>query len=212
MTSKPQPKTISWLEQLSQAETKLAKADKTLGQLIELQKPIVIEPRKDYFFSLCRSIVGQQVSVAAAAAIFGRFEAMTNVDPKTIIEAGEDKLRTIGLSRQKASYIHDLAVHFLGNPEIYNHLDDLDDEAVIKELTSIKGIGTWSAQMFLMFTLGRLDVFAPDDVGLQRAIKLLYGWEELPDKKQLIDLASKWQPYRSVACWHLWKSLNNSPT
>jgi len=104
-----------------------------------------------------------------------------------------------------------LAQHFVANPRVYDHLDQLSDDEVIAELTAIKGIGVWTAQMFLMFTLLRPDVFAPDDIGLQRAMKLLYGWEAIPPKRELEAFAERWRPYRTVASWHLWESLNNTP-
>lgn len=199
-------------QRISQAEAKLPELDSSLGQLIELQKPIIHKPRTNYFFSLCRSIVGQQVSVAAAATIFGRLEAATDIDPKKVAKLNEKQIKTIGLSRQKAGYIKDLAQHFVDNPEVYNHLGQLSDEEVIEELTAVKGIGVWTCQMFLMFTLVRLDVFAPDDIGLQRAMKNLYGWKTVPGREKLIKTAGHWQPYRTVACWHLWQSLRNTPS
>lgn len=196
---------------IATAEGKLQKLDPKLGELIELQKPLIYKPRTNYFFSLCRSIVGQQVSVAAAATIFGRLEAATDIDPKKITKLSEDQIKAIGLSRQKAGYIKDLAQHFVDNPEVYNHLGQLSDEEVIADLTAVKGIGEWTAQMFLMFTLVRLDVFAPDDIGLQRAMKQLYGWKAAPNREKLEKTAAIWRPYRTVACWHLWQSLQNTP-
>lgn len=198
-------------EQIRLAENELVKLDAKLGQLIELQKPLIHKPRTNYFFSLCRSIVGQQVSVAAAATIFGRLEAATDINPKKIAKLSEDQIKSIGLSRQKAGYIKDLAQHFIDNPAVYNHLGQLSDKEVIADLTAVKGIGIWTAQMFLMFTLVRLDVFAPDDIGLQRAMKQLYGWKATPSKEKLEKTAAKWRPYRTVACWHLWQSLPGTP-
>ena len=193
------------------AEQALAIADPMLGRLIASQPSQVRLARTDYFASLCRSIVGQQVSVAAASTIFARFEVATELSPQRISAASIEDLRAVGLSRQKARYLKDLAEHFVANPAVFDHLDTLPNDSVISELTAIKGIGEWTAQMFLMFTLLRLDVFAPDDVGLQRAMKQLYGWDALPTRANLIDAARKWQPYRTVACWHLWHSLDNSP-
>jgi DNA-3-methyladenine glycosylase II len=192
---------------IQEAEAALAKKDPILGQLIQKQQPLTPRTRSGYFFSLCRSIIGQQVSVAAATAIFRRFEVATALQPERIAALSDEELRTIGLSRQKTSYLRDLAGHFIADPNIYEHLDSLSDEEVIVELTAVKGIGIWSTQMFLLFTLGRLDVFAVDDVGIQRAMKLLYGWDVLPPKAELVAVADTWRPYRSVACWHLWKSL-----
>ncbi|OGL37421.1 hypothetical protein A3A68_01485 [Candidatus Saccharibacteria bacterium RIFCSPLOWO2_01_FULL_48_13] len=194
-------------QQILLAEKELIKLDPKLGELIKLQTPIVHKPKTNYFHSLCRSIVGQQVSVAAATTIFGRLESATGIDPAKIAKLSKEQIRQIGLSRQKAGYIKDLAVHFDDNPEVYNHLGQLSDEEVITELTAIKGIGIWTAQMFLMFTLVRLDVFAPDDIGLQRAMKELYGWKTTPSYKKLEKTAEQWRPYRTVACWHLWASL-----
>jgi len=203
---------------LSDTEKRVAKAEQTLqsldpklGELIELQKPIIHTSRTDYFAALCRSIIGQQVSVAAASTIYARFEKLTGLKPAAVEALSESDIKTIGLSRQKASYLKDLAQHFANNPEVYNRLDTQSDEEVIAELTAVKGIGVWTAQMFLVFTLTRLDVFAPDDIGLQRAMKLLYGWDKVPPKKELEKFAERWKPYRTVACWHLWKSLDNSP-
>jgi DNA-3-methyladenine glycosylase II len=203
---------VNTAQQLARAEVALVRADSTLGQLIELPKPISREPRSDYFFSLCRSIVGQQVSVRAAAAIFALLEQATGLEPEAVVKLNDDQIKSIGLSRQKAAYIRDLAAHFVKNPKLYNHLDKLSDDQVIADLTAIKGIGIWTAQMFLMFTLGRLDIFAPDDIGLQRAIKQLYNFKTLPPRQDLIKLAEKWRPYRTVACWHLWESLHNEPS
>ncbi|MEX2006954.1 MAG: DNA-3-methyladenine glycosylase [Candidatus Saccharimonadales bacterium] len=198
-------------QKIAQAERELAKKDPKLGALIKLQKPVVHKPRTNYFFSLCRSIVGQQVSVAAAATIFARLEAATGMDPKKVIKLTDVQVKQIGLSRQKVGYIKDLAQHFVDNAGVYNHLGQLPDDDVIVELTAVKGIGTWTAQMFLMFTLTRLDVFAPDDIGIQRAMKQLYGWKSVPKKDKLVKAAERWRPYRTVACWHLWQSLQNSP-
>ncbi len=193
------------------AEVELEGLDPVLGKLIGLQKPIFFEPRADYFFSLCRTIVGQQVSVAAAATIFARLEEATGLDPKKVVRLSDEEVKAIGLSRQKSMYIRDLAQHFVSNPKVYEHLEHLDDEQVIAELTAIKGIGVWTAQMFLIFSLTRLDVFAPDDAGLQRAMLQLYGWQELPSKHDLATHAERWQPYRTIASWHLWHSLHNTP-
>jgi DNA-3-methyladenine glycosylase II len=199
------------IDQLALAEDRLQKLDPILGELIELQKPIAFKPRTNYFLSLCRSVIGQQVSVAAAAIIFARFEAATALEPTRVLILNDATIKKIGLSRQKASYIKDLAQHFVDNPQVYNHLEKLEDDAVLAELIAIRGIGVWTAQMFLIFSLGRLDVFAPDDVGLQRAMKQLYAWRELPPKAELVAVAERWRPFRTVACWHLWKSLQNTP-
>lgn len=198
-------------EQIAAAEQALVGLDPELGRLVELQRPIVHTPRTDYFFSLVRSIVGQQVSVMAAAAIFARVQAATDMEPRRMLALSDGELKALGLSRQKIRYVRDLAGKFAANPGVYEHLDRLSDEEVIQELTAITGVGVWTAQMFLMFTLVRLDVFAPDDVGLQRGMKNLYGWETIPPRAELAQTAARWKPYRTVAAWHLWKSLHNEP-
>ena len=147
------------------------------------------------------------MSMSAASAIFGRFEIATGLRPAAVLAMSVDELRSAGLSRQKAAYLRDLAQHFCDNPAIFDDLDHLDDEDIITQLTAVKGIGVWTAQMFLIFTLVRPDVFAPDDVGLQRGIKLLYGMSAVPPKVELVALADKWRPYRTIASLHLWQSL-----
>lgn len=199
-------------ETVRTGEAALIQADPILGAVIKNQRLAPLEPRTDYFAALVRSIIGQQVSVAAARAIAGRFEERTKMDPSKVVALADEDIRAIGLSRQKAGYIRDLAEHFVHDPAVYNHLEKMSDDEVISDLIAIKGIGVWTAQMFLMFTLGRPDVFAPDDAGLQRAMMRLYGWELLPHKKELVATAEKWQPYRTVACLHLWHSLDNKPT
>lgn len=199
-------------ETITTAEQELSKLDPKLGLLIEQQGTIIHQPRTNYFASLCRSIVGQQVSVKAATTIFARFEAETQLLPIKVAKLDDRQVKTIGLSRQKAGYLRDLGQHFTDDPKVYNHLDQLSDQEVIEDLTAVKGIGVWTAQMFLMFSLVRLDVFAPLDRGLQLAMQQLYGWKVIPGPKELEAIAEKWRPYRSVASWHLWKSLNNSPS
>jgi DNA-3-methyladenine glycosylase II len=192
------------------AEDELIKLDPKLGEIIKKQRPVSRTPREDYFFSLCHSIVGQQLSLASAAAIFARLKQATNLKPAVVAKLSESRAKKIGLSKQKMTYLIDLANHFVDNPKIYNHLDKSSDEDVISELTAVKGIGAWTAQMFLMFTLVRPDVFAPDDIGIQRAMKQLYGWSETPPKQKLEEVADTWRPYRTIACWHLWESLDNA--
>lgn len=192
-------------------EKELRRLDPVIGELIDRHGPLFRQPRTDYFAALVRSIVGQQISVKAAASIFGRLEARTELDPHKVAALDEAACKAIGLSGSKARYLKDLAEHFVADAAVFNHLESLNDDAVIAELTKVKGIGVWTAQMFLMFTLGRLDVFAPDDVGLQRAMMRLYGWAELPSRTELTAFAERWRPYRTIAAWHLWHSLDNAP-
>jgi DNA-3-methyladenine glycosylase II len=198
-------------QQILQAEQKLSKLDPVLGMAIKKHGTLVRGPRIDYFTSLARSIVGQQISVKAAATIFGRLQQTTNLEPLAVAKLTDQQIKIIGLSGQKARYIRDLAEHFVKDSAIFDHLNSLPDDQVIAELTSIKGIGMWTAQMFLMFTLVRPDVFAPDDVGLQQSIKKMYGLSEVPKRAELLAFAERWKPYRTVACWHLWHALDNEP-
>ncbi|HVQ44375.1 MAG TPA: DNA-3-methyladenine glycosylase 2 family protein [Candidatus Saccharimonadia bacterium] len=197
--------------QIAAAEAELQRLDPVLGAVIATQAPLNRLRAGAYFGNLVRSIVSQQISVAASASILARIQAATDLDPARVIAMSPDDLRALGLSRSKAGYIHDLAEHFVRDAAVFDHLDQLPDEAVIDELVGVKGIGVWTAQMFLMFTLGRLDVFAPDDVGLQRAIVRLYGLAAVPPRAELDRLADAWRPYRTVASWHLWESLRNTP-
>lgn len=192
-------------------EATLKKLDPAVGKLIDRYGPMRREPRADYFVSLSRSIVSQQISVKAAASIYQRFTGLTNLDPAVAASLDETQIKAIGLSAQKARYIKDLAEHFVVDAKVFDHLDQLSDDAVIKELTAVKGIGIWTAQMFLMFTLLRLDIFPVDDVGIQRAMMRLNTWETLPPNADLQKYAEKWRPCRTIACWYLWASLDNEP-
>lgn len=196
---------------LSDDEIALSKLDTDMAGLISRNGHIERGAREEYFSSLARTIVGQQISVKAAAKILERFEATTNMDPKLTATLTEEQAKIIGLSGQKYKYIRDLAEHFVRDSMVFNHLDTLSDEEVVSELTKVKGIGVWTAQMFLMFTLLRPDVFAPDDRGLQLAIKKLYELDEVPTRAELDAIAAKWSPYKTTASWHLWQSLDNEP-
>lgn len=197
--------------QIAAAETALAQLDPLMAELIAAHGSLNPIRRGTYFGNLTRSIVAQQISVAAARTILGRLTNATDLDPARILALSLENLRTLGLSRSKGGYIHDLAEHFVRDAAVFDHLERLSDDEVIVELIRIKGIGIWTAQMFLMFTLGRLDVFAPDDVGLQRAIQRAYGLGTVPPRAELNQFADRWRPYRTVAAWHLWHSLDNAP-
>lgn len=194
---------------LTSAEIELARVDPILGVHIKTQGSIPSRPSRDYFEALSSSIISQQISVKAAAKIFDRFQNVTRLQPETVTTLSESDVKGIGLSGQKWRYIHDLAEHFVRDSAIFNHLDSLKDDEIIEELTRIKGIGVWTAQMFLIFTLHRPDVFAPDDRGLQLAVEKLY--ERTFTRAELETFAQRWAPYRSTACLHLWRSLDNAP-
>lgn len=194
---------------LTPHETALAALDPLLGEMIAAHGTIPLQPAREYFEALSSAIIGQQISVKAAAKIFERFREATRLDPLAVSLLKEEQVKAIGLSGQKFRYIHDLATHFVEDSAVFNHLDSLSDDEIIAELTRVKGIGIWTAQMFLIFTLHRPDVVAPDDRGLQLAVEKVY--DRVFTRSELETFAERWSPYRSTACLHLWRSLNNTP-
>lgn len=196
---------------LTNAEQFLVDRDLVLGLLIQKNGTIRHTPHDNYFEALCESIISQQLSVKASDTIFRRFREATDLEPSRILELDEATQKAVGLSGQKARYLRDLAEHFVRDANVFDHLDTLSDDEVVVELTRVKGIGVWTAQMFLMFTLARPDIFAPDDLGLLNAMTKAYGLSARPTKQEAIIRATTWAPYRSTACFHLWRSLDNAP-
>lgn len=199
------------MKNLSPEEIELTLIDPILGALIDKNGHIEHVAERDYFEALSGSIISQQISVKAAATIFSRFKHETQLRPERAAELGDDQVKTIGLSSQKSRYIRDLAQHFVARPDVFDHLETLTDDEVINELTAVHGIGVWTAQMFLMFTLQRPDIFAPNDLGLQTAVQRLYNLSSRPTPRELEEFACKWQPYRTIAAYHLWHFLDNAP-
>ncbi len=195
----------------TEAEQFLMAQDEVMAELIPLHAPLPTSVKTEYFEALCESIISQQLSVKASDTIFKRFFEMTDLKPARVQNLTDDESKVIGLSGQKRRYLADLAAHFVEDSAVFNHLDSLSDDDVIAELTQVKGIGVWTAQMFLLFTLGRPDIFAPDDRGLQLAIMRHYALSELPKRSELEAFAEQWAPYRSTASRYLWRSLNNAP-
>jgi DNA-3-methyladenine glycosylase II len=171
--------------------------------------------RDEHYGALVRAIVGQQLSVRAARAIYGRLLARFSDRPPTpseILADDPEELRAAaGLSRAKVTYLRSLAEHVLSGELELERLGELDDDRVIAELTAVKGIGLWSAQMFLMFQLERPDVLAVGDLGIRRAMEIAYGLPELPQPVEMERIAEPWRPYRTLACRYLWRSLQNEP-
>lgn len=195
----------------------LAKADPVLAPVIEKFGLCPLRPHREYYRALVGEIIGQQLSVKAAASIRKRFEALfgdTFPEPAAILEKSVEELRAVGLSQSKANYIRDLAQHIVDGRVRFDHLDGLDNDAVIKELTDVKGIGEWTVHMFLMFCMGRSDILAHGDLGIRNAIKKLYDLPNLPSPQEVQELAVNrhWHPYETIACWYLWESLENVPT
>lgn len=178
-------------------------------QTITLEENKTRSPNR-YFVSLCSEIIGQQLSGKVADVLFDRFEKLfpkRKVTPQRVLAISEATLRGTGMSWSKARFIRDLAQKVLNKSVPLAQLAQLSDAEVIHELTRVKGIGPWTAEMFLMFTLGREDVFSYGDLGLRKAIKKLYGFKKDPTVKQMEKIANKWKPYRTYAARILWKSL-----
>jgi DNA-3-methyladenine glycosylase II len=199
----------------SNAEKHLSR-DPALAAVIRRVGPCALKPRRDHFVLLCRAIYSQQISSKVARVLFARFSncfPRRKPTPQRVLEllsSDGDQLKSCGLSRQKRAYLIDLARHFLDG-RIPRNLGRLEDEQIIEALTAVKGIGRWTAEMFLMFVLNRPDVFAVDDFGLRKAMMNLHGLKGKPKPAEFIRLAEKWRPHRTVACWYLWRSFENAP-
>ncbi len=194
------------------AKKHLIKKDARLGKIIVSYPKDFLYTKSDPFYTLARSIVGQQISVRAAQAVWDRFEKKIKlVKPKNVKKIHYMVLKSCGLSRQKISYLKSLADFFLNNEINPNIWSDYNDEEIIEELIQIKGIGRWTAEMFLIFNLCRPDVFPVDDLGLIKGICNCYDLKYPLEKKKALQLSQKWTPYRSVATWYFWRSLDPIP-
>ncbi len=196
----------------TKAIQELAACDKVMHQLIQQFGDATLTSRGCAFTTLARSIVGQQISVKAAESVWQKvIGAIPEITPHTVAAAEQDLLRTCGLSARKITYLQDLSRHFTKGSLNGTSWTDMDDEIIIKQLTKVKGIGRWTAEMFLIFHLQRPDVLPLDDIGLQRAISLHFYDKQPVDKRIMLELAKPWQPWRSVATWYLWRSLDPLP-
>jgi len=191
----------------------LSKNDPILRSIIKRSKPCSLRPHRDYYISLLEAIVGQQLSMKAAASINRRFIQIVGDPPlpEKIILYDDEILRTAGLSYSKIKYVKDLSLKILNKEVKLKQIHTLCDEDIIAELTRVKGIGLWTAQMFLIFTLARLDVLPYLDLGIRKSIQNLYGLKKLPEQAGVEKIAKKnnWKPYCSIASWYLWRSLDN---
>ena len=195
-----------------QAIGELAERDAVLRSLIERFRGLALATRGDAFTTLARSIVGQQISVKAAQSVWDKLAArLETVTPDTVARARKPALRNCGLSGQKTDYLKDLARNFLDGKLDPGRWTALDDEPVIVELTRVKGIGRWTAEMFLMFHLARPDVLPVADLGLQRAMRLHYNRGRALSIARMHRIGAAWAPWRSVATWYMWRSLDPSP-
>jgi DNA-3-methyladenine glycosylase II len=188
----------------------LRASDPILRSIIERVGPYAIQYRQPEFESLVRSIVYQQLSGKVASVIFGRLSAALReqMTPAGILKLRPARMRSLGLSTAKTAYIRDLARHTRDGKVVFETLGDLTDGQVIEQLTQVKGIGTWTAHMFLIFALRRPDVLPVGDLGVRSAIRKAYALENLPAPPDMEAIARRWRPYCSVASWYLWRSLD----
>jgi len=190
------------------------KADPIIYKIILEMKLEALKQSKtsaDYFSKLCREIIGQQLGSKSARAIVKRFDDLfekKRIMPDKILSLSDQDLRNVGMSWSKASYIKDLAEKVKSKKIKLDNLHELDEEQVIKELTKVKGIGRWTGEMFLIFTLGREDIFSHGDFGLKRALQKLYGFKDTPTEKQTNKIVKNWSPYRSYGSLALWRSID----
>jgi DNA-3-methyladenine glycosylase II len=195
---------------MRKAVNHLKKSDPVLRAIIERVGPCRMEFGAPEFSSLAEAIVYQQLNGKAAVTIFNRFAALAGepLTPEGILKLSDAQLRSVGLSKQKSAYLKDLAAKTASGLLEFARLPDLTDEEVIQHLTQVKGIGVWTAHMFLMFSLRRPNVLPTGDYGVQVAMRKHYKKRKLPKPKDMEKIAKAWAPYRSVACWYMWRSLD----
>lgn len=188
----------------------LARQDPVMGKLIRYVGTFEVPLRTDYFASLVRSITGQQISVAAASSIYERLKSLTDnkLDEKHLSALSDEQLREIGFSRQKVLYIRDLIEHVNENKVDLDRITELDNKTVMDQLTSVKGIGKWTAEMFLIFSLTRMNVLAVDDIGIQRGARWLYNVDKAERKNILKQKKSVWSPHLTIASCYLWEVVH----
>ena len=195
-----------------QAQQELATQDEIMRRLIQQAGNTSLSSRGDAFTTLARSIVGQQISVKAAESVWQKvIKEIPEITAQALQNSNENSLRACGLSQRKVSYLQDLSRHFIDEIWDESVWNEMSDEALIAQLIQVKGIGRWTAEMFLIFHMLRPNVLPLDDIGLQRAISLHYNTNQPLDKKIMREIAKQWQPWCSVATWYLWHSLDPLP-
>ena len=196
----------------NKAKVYLRKKDKRLGKIIESYPKDFLFSKSDPFMTLARSIVGQQISVKAAQSVWDRFEIkIVKVNPLNIKKIHSNSLKSVGLSRQKVLYLKNLSEAFIKDKIKIKSWSKMSDEDVIQDLIQIKGIGRWTAEMFLIFNLCRADIFPLDDIGMIKGLCKIYNLNYPIDKDKVLKIGNRWKPYRSVATWYLWRSLDPIP-
>lgn len=193
----------------AQHAIRFLKQDQKLAKIIDLVGDFEIKRRNNHFATLVEAIISQQLAGAAADAILRRFKKLYPQFPKPIqvLNTRDSKLRSVGLSKMKVGYLKDLAKKIESGELKIRTLSKMGDEEIIAQLTQVKGIGRWTAEMFLIFSCGRLDVLPVGDLGLRKGVQLAFSLPELPKPKEVEEIGMRWKPYRSVATWYLWKSL-----
>lgn len=203
---------MTWTTQSTAAgQRHLSAGDPVMAEIIDRVGPFTLRLKRGRFRTLAGSIVSQQISTAAAKTIQKRLHQRlgNRVTAEAVVAMGESGLREVGLSRQKASYLLDLARKSQEGVIRWRRHRQLGDQEIIDELTQVRGIGEWTAQMFLIFSLGRPDILATDDLGIRQAIRQAYQLKELPKPQQCTEIGRPWSPYASMACWYLWRSLES---
>ncbi|HZP31241.1 MAG TPA: DNA-3-methyladenine glycosylase 2 family protein [Acidimicrobiia bacterium] len=199
---------------LVEASAELARRDAAMRRIVDQVGPADLRrgrPRRTHFAELARAICYQQLAGAAARAIHGRFDALfdgVGPTPEAVLALPETTLRGVGLSASKTASIRDLAQKVLAGDVELHRVGRLPDDEIVRELTLVRGIGRWTAEMFLIFQLGRLDVWPVDDFGVRRGYGILHGWSEMPTARQLEPLGEPYRPYRSVAAWYCWRAAD----
>ncbi|KXZ39902.1 DNA-3-methyladenine glycosylase II [Alkalithermobacter thermoalcaliphilus JW-YL-7 = DSM 7308] len=185
--------------------------DKKLDKLVKQVGSCHVQLQEDYYISLVKSIIGQQLSLKAADTIWNRFcELCKDITPENIILLSDDRCREIGISKYKICYIKDLSFKIINKSIDLQNINNYEDEEVINILTQVKGIGRWTAQMFLIFSLGRLNVFSAKDLGLRKAVGMLYCLDTIPGEKEVLNFSQKFAPYKTVLSLYLWEALNKN--
>ena len=202
-------------EEFARARRLLMRRDPILAPVIRKHRARspLDAPALEPFPALVRTITAQQISTKAAATIHGRIVALmpAGVTPSALLALTDANMREAGLSRQKTAYLRDLSSKVLSGELPVHALHELEDDAVIDAIVKVKGLGRWSAEMFLMFRLRRPDVLPVDDLGIVNAIQRLYGLRKRPTPDRIRKIGEAWRPYRTIACWYLWRSLENTP-
>ena len=199
-------------EYWDRAKRSLSRKDPIMGAIMRAHPKVFMTPRGEPFFTLARAICGQQISVKAAQSVWDRLcVCVERISPEHVLRKDRKALRACGLSDRKVEYIADLAQHFADGRIHMHNWPAMDDEAIIAELTEVRGIGRWTAEMFLMFNLLRPDVFPLDDLGLQKGIRVEYFKGRKVSLRTMKRLGETWRPWRSVATWYLWRSLDPVP-